>query len=118
MKKSRQVALVLLTTLTFSACAKKKDETVRDLTVHGWTNSQDTISTIYRPYYHSYYGGFIPFFIFHNSGYSYFRRGGFYGPEVSAFRSTSHAYSSGGAAVRSSAISRGGFGSLGHSSAS
>ncbi len=110
MKKSRQVALVLITTVSLAACSKKQDETTRDLTVHGWTNSQDTISTVYRPYYH--YGmGYLPFFIFHNSFASPYRSGGYYGPEVSRFRSSSHAFSGGHTSSRTSAISsRGGFG--------
>ena len=119
MKKSRKVALVLLTTLAVTACEKKPDETVRDLTVHGWTNSQDTISTVYRPHYYSPMMGFIPFFIWHNSMYSsYGRRGGFYGPEVANFRSSSHAFSNGATMSHTSAITRGGFGSSAHGSAS
>jgi len=78
MKKSNIVKLVLVSTLALTGCSGKKESPKQDgYTVHGWSNSDDTVSTA-----RVHHGTFLPY-------YFYYSRFGLYseGPYHEAMRS-------------------------------
>jgi uncharacterized protein YgiB involved in biofilm formation len=119
MKKSKIVTLALVSSLTIISCSEKKEpEDQRGFTVHGWSNSNDTVQS--ARVYHG--GGFYPFFI-HYGAFGMYSQGNYHeasrvvnrgGSSKPSFHSITSPSS------RSSFSSRGGFGhiSAGRSSVS
>lgn len=120
MKKSKIVTLALVSSLTIVACSgKKENEDQKGYTVHGWSNSSDTVQSG-RVYSGGH--GFYPIFM-HYGAFGMYSQGNYHEAmrvvnRGSSFRPSYHAVSS--TTGKTSFSSRGGFGhiSAGRSSVS
>jgi len=112
MKKSKVVTLALVSSLTIISCSDKKEpEDKNGYTVHGWSNSGDTLQTG-RVY--SNHMGFYPYFI-HYGAFGMYNQGNYHEAMRVVNRGTPsrpsyHSISS--SASKSSFSSRGGFGHI------
>lgn len=113
MKKSKMVTLALVSSLTIIACSEKKEpEDQKGYTVHGWSNSGDTLQSG-RVYQH--HGmGFYPLFI-HYGAFGMYNQGNYHEAMRTVNRGTSSRpsyHSISNPSAKSSFSSRGGFGHI------
>jgi hypothetical protein len=110
MKKSKMVTLALVSSLTIISCSEKEEKAPqKGSTVHGWSNSNDTVvsASVHR-------GGISPFLLYYGA-FGMYSRGNYHEAVRVVNRGTPgrpsfHSYTS--PSGKSSFSHRGGFGTI------